>query len=104
MDHPQRELEAESVAYLVCARNGVRSKSETYLTHYVETTTTIDDTDVYQVMRAAGQVEALLGLAAHTKYDRPTGRRPHSKGGRSQLENAALMCRKHNSKKGNRRR
>lgn len=29
---------------------------------------------------------------------------PHSKGGHSQLENAALMCRKHNSKKGNRRR
>jgi hypothetical protein len=29
---------------------------------------------------------------------------PHSKGGRSELENAALMCREHNSKKGNRRR
>jgi hypothetical protein len=29
---------------------------------------------------------------------------PHSKGGRSQLENAALMCRKHNSAKGNRKR
>lgn len=29
---------------------------------------------------------------------------PHSKGGRSQLENAALMCREHNAKKGNRRR
>jgi hypothetical protein len=28
---------------------------------------------------------------------------PHSKGGRSQLENAALMCRQHNSSKGNRR-
>jgi hypothetical protein len=28
---------------------------------------------------------------------------PHSKGGRSQLGNAALMCRKHNSQKGNRR-
>lgn len=28
---------------------------------------------------------------------------PHSKGGRSSLENAALMCRKHNSAKGNRR-
>ena len=27
---------------------------------------------------------------------------PHSKGGQSQLANAALMCRKHNSKKGNR--
>jgi len=29
---------------------------------------------------------------------------PHSKGGRSQLDNAALMCRAHNSAKGNRRR
>ena len=29
---------------------------------------------------------------------------PYSRGGRSQLENAALMCRKHNSQKGNRRR
>jgi hypothetical protein len=28
---------------------------------------------------------------------------PHSKGGRSQLDNAALMCRAHNSAKGNRR-
>jgi hypothetical protein len=25
----------------------------------------------YQIMRAAGQVEALLGLTAHTKYERP---------------------------------
>jgi hypothetical protein len=75
MGHPQQELEAESVAYLVCARSGVLSKSETYLTHYVKTTTTIDDIDVYQVMRAAGQVEALLGLASHTRYDRPTGRK-----------------------------
>jgi len=29
---------------------------------------------------------------------------PHSKGGRSRLENAALMCRKCNSAKGNRKR
>jgi hypothetical protein len=29
MDHSQRELEAESVAYIVCARNGVTSASET---------------------------------------------------------------------------
>jgi hypothetical protein len=29
---------------------------------------------------------------------------PHSKGGRSRLDNATLMCRKHNSQKGNRRR
>lgn len=67
----QRELEAESVAFLVCARNGVNSKSETYLARYVTQNTTIDHVDLYQVMRAAGQVETLLGLTAPTKYDRP---------------------------------
>lgn len=59
---PQREIEAESVAYIVCARNGVQSKSETYLTHYVDQNMTIDAIDIYQVMRAAGQVESLLKL------------------------------------------
>ena len=70
MDHTQCELEAESVAFLVAARNGVASKSEKYLADYVEKNTTVDHIDVYQVMRAAGQVEALLGLTAHTKYVR----------------------------------
>ena len=71
MDHDQVELEAESVAFLVCARNGVTSKSETYLADYVKEHTTIDHIDIYQIMRAAGQVENLLGLTVHTKYDRP---------------------------------
>ena len=30
---------------------------------------------MYQIMRAAGQIENLLGLAAHTKVDRPKKRR-----------------------------
>ena len=65
--HSQCELEAESVAFLVCARNGVKSSSETYLANYVQANTTVDDIDIYQVMRAAGQVESVLGLTAHTK-------------------------------------
>jgi IrrE N-terminal-like domain len=69
--HTQRELEAESVAYLVCARNGVKSKSETYLSAYVGAHTTVDQIDLYQIMRAAGQVEALLGLTAYTRYNKP---------------------------------
>ena len=72
MSHAQREIEAESVAYLVCARNGVKSKSETYLTNYVGKNIAVDHLDLYQVMRAAGQAESLLGLTAHTKYDNPT--------------------------------
>ncbi|MCC6320812.1 MAG: ImmA/IrrE family metallo-endopeptidase [Phycisphaerales bacterium] len=71
MDHAQRELEAESVAFLVCERSKVKSKSETYLKNYVSEHTTIDHLDLYQVMRAAGQVETLLGLPARTRYDAP---------------------------------
>lgn len=73
MTHAQQELEAESVAYLVCARNGVASKSQTYLSTFVKQNTTVDHIDLYQIMRAAGQVETLLGLATHTtKFDKPT--------------------------------
>ncbi|HWQ93608.1 MAG TPA: ImmA/IrrE family metallo-endopeptidase [Clostridia bacterium] len=69
--HTQRELEAESVAFLVCKRNGVTSKSETYLANFVQQNTTVEHLDLYQVMRAAGQVESTLGLTAHTKYEKP---------------------------------
>jgi hypothetical protein len=75
MPHAHQELEAESVTYVVCARNGVTSKSETYLRSYVTQHTTVDAIDLYQVIHAAGQVEALLGLTAHTKYDGPTQRK-----------------------------
>jgi hypothetical protein len=71
LDHSQKELEAESVAYLVCERNGVHSKSETYLFKYVQPNTTIENIDLYQVMRAAGQVETLLGLTANMRYASP---------------------------------
>src|SRR5207249_568378 len=74
LTHTQRELEAESVAFIVCGHNGVKSKSETYLTNYVTQNTIIEDIDVYQVMRAAGKIESLLGLAATTKYDNPKTR------------------------------
>ena len=71
LTHEQQELEAESVAYLVCKRNGITSKSETYLSNYVEEHTTVDNIDFYQVMRAAGQVETMLRLTLHTRYDKP---------------------------------
>lgn len=61
--HIQIEIEAESVAYLVCSRNGVRSKSQTYLANYVSGTMTVDHIDIYQVLRAAGQVESILGIS-----------------------------------------
>lgn len=75
--HDQQEIEAESVAYIVCRRNGVKPASETYLANFVRDNMTADHIDVYQVMRAAGQVERLLGLAEHSKFEKPgPGRRP----------------------------
>lgn len=61
-DHSKRELEAESVAFLVCCRNGVVPKSQSYLSEFVNSNTTIRELDVYQILRAAGQVETLLAL------------------------------------------
>lgn len=68
--HDQRELEAESAAYIVCHRHGVAPKSQTYLSAFVEANTTTEMLDVYRTLRAAGQVEALLGLSPRTKHAR----------------------------------
>lgn len=65
------ELEAESVAYIVCWRHDIRPRSETYLAHFVEYDMSAKDLDLYQIMRAAGQVESILGLAPTTKYEKP---------------------------------
>jgi hypothetical protein len=67
LGYQQKELEAESVTYLVCERNGVKSKSQIYLSNIVSAKMKVDQIDIYQIMRAAGQVESLLGLAAHNK-------------------------------------
>ncbi|MBR1032963.1 ImmA/IrrE family metallo-endopeptidase [Bradyrhizobium liaoningense] len=71
LTHAQRELEAESVAYIVCSRKGVATKSEVYLENFVKERTTVDDLDVYQVTRAAGQIESLLGIAPRSLFERP---------------------------------
>jgi hypothetical protein len=74
LSHPQEELEAESVAYVVCERQNVRPRSQTYLSRFVDSNTTVEDLDVYQIMRAAGQVEAMLGLTSHTRFGRPVAK------------------------------
>jgi hypothetical protein len=72
-DHWLKELEAESVAYVVCRRNGVAPMSETYLANFVNQDTTTDDLDIYRIMRAAGRIEHLLGLTAQVTFTGPAG-------------------------------
>lgn len=74
-EHRWRELEAESVAFIVCKRSGVTSKSETYLMNFVGQNTTVEDVDIYRIMRAAGQIESLLGLGAQSGFS-PRRARP----------------------------
>ena len=66
--HPEQEIEAESVAYLVCRRNNVESRSEKYLSAFVDARKAVDRLNVHQIMRAAGRVEALLGLEGHSRF------------------------------------
>jgi hypothetical protein len=60
--HPQKELEAESVSYLVCRRNGVDSKAEQYLADYIDQHESIERMDLDAILRTAGQIEAVLGV------------------------------------------
>jgi len=66
--HDQEEIEAESVAYLVCKRNGVEPGSAKYLSAFVDESTSTVDIDMYSVMRAAGHVESFLRIASPTKF------------------------------------
>lgn len=59
--YSQREIEAESVAFLVCGRRGIEVRSKTYLSHFLMESNAAPP-DVYQVMLAAGRVEQLLGI------------------------------------------
>jgi hypothetical protein len=66
-NHVEEEIEAESTAFIVCERNGVRTNSEAYMSQYVDAGIAASGLDLYQIMRAAGQVETLLGFTMHTR-------------------------------------
>jgi hypothetical protein len=57
-----REIEAESVAYIVSSRSGIECRSQKYLSNYVESNENVDNLDLYSITRAAGHIERLLGL------------------------------------------
>jgi hypothetical protein len=67
----QRELEAESVAYIVCSRHAVTSRSESYLHRMVTDQVAVESLQLYQMLRAAGRVESFLGLEANGLISRP---------------------------------
>lgn len=68
VEHRMREIEAESVAYIVCNRNGVECRSQKYLNTYVENGETTQNLDIYAITRAAGHIERLLDLSKSSQW------------------------------------
>jgi hypothetical protein len=62
LTHPEKEIEAESVAYLVCGRHGIDVESKRYLHGFVGSDVSVDQIDLHQIMRTAGSVERFLRL------------------------------------------
>lgn len=56
------EIEAESVAHLVCSRVGIEPQSLNYLSGFVSNEQEIKDLDIYAILVAAGAVESILEL------------------------------------------
>lgn len=54
-----KEIEAESIAYLVCGRNGLKTSSEAYLSHYIQTKQEIPLISMEVVLTVSGYVESL---------------------------------------------
>lgn len=57
MSIEQKELEAEAVAWLVCQRNGVKSRSKEYLSSLISRAE-ITGVSMYAVFEAANRVES----------------------------------------------
>ena len=60
------------LAFVVRMKNFAPFNAMLIHIHFLKTHTTVDDLEIYQIMRAAGQIEALLGLTAHTRYEKPS--------------------------------
>lgn len=57
--HNVREFEAESVAYLVCKRLGLKTTSEQYLSWYLEKSENVPEISLECVMKAAVLIESM---------------------------------------------
>jgi hypothetical protein len=60
--HNIREFEAESVSYMVCARQGIDTPSERYLADYVDAEDQVPPISLDCVMKAATLIETMGGM------------------------------------------
>jgi len=63
----EMELEAESLAYIVCNRFGIEPKSEKYLSNYVDKNLHSNSLDIHSILRAANAVESILRITKEAR-------------------------------------
>ena len=75
------ELEAESVAYMVCARRGIDNPSEKYLANLVEQQQDVPPLSLECVMKAAGLIETMSHMRVKKRKTppRPARARPRAR-------------------------
>ena len=65
-----KELEAESVSYITCKRQGIESDPRQYLRKVMNNEANeVERVDPYQIMRAAGHIENILGLTHPIQFN-----------------------------------
>ncbi len=60
LSHASQEFEAESVACLVCLRQGIDSQSYKYLAHYLDENEEIPEVSIDEIIKVVNQIEKLL--------------------------------------------
>lgn len=60
LPHDLRELEAESVAYMVCHRRNIEPRIAPYLADFVKDESVVNRLDIYTIMVATNNVERVL--------------------------------------------
>ena len=72
--HDVREFEAESVAYIVCTRAGLKNQSELYLAGYLQENDEIPDISFDQVIKASFLIESMWQRALPPRSNKKTAR------------------------------
>lgn len=60
LDINVEEFEAETVAWIICERNGIKNPSDIYLSGYLDNNNTIPEINLECVLKTVNKIEALL--------------------------------------------
>ena len=69
VSHAVAEIEAEAVAYIICKRAGLKTRSDEYLSTFLEDSSEFENISIDLVSRVAGRVEAMAQRALRPRSE-----------------------------------